>query len=152
MTRWARPITAMLLISFAAALGARAQGLLGLGGVRTGDPVTIRALVNKSPITPGSDAQVAVAVTVRTGYHIQSAFAPKPYIAASFSKLTVPPGITLGEIRYPKPKNVPAPGGDGDLSVYDGKVYFLIPLHVAAAMLLSRRTNYLPLPDHPSLR
>ena len=130
MTRSSRLIFAVVLVCIVA-LHARGQGLLGLGGAPTGEPVTIRATVNQSPLPQGSDAQLAIAVTIRPGYHIQSAYAPSPYVAARFKEPAAPPGVTLGEIRYPKPKTIPAPGGTGTLSVYDGKIYFLIPLQIA---------------------
>lgn len=119
----------LLVLSPVAAFG---QGL-GLGFGRTSsEPVKARAQVSVTPLVTGKDAEIAVEMTVARGFHVQSSYAVKPNIAAALTIKAVD-GISTGPIRYPLPKDIPSPAalGSGTLSVYDGQVYFLIPVSVA---------------------
>jgi thiol:disulfide interchange protein DsbD len=132
----------LLLLLSVGSIPARGQrfdlrGFGGLGGSATAapdsSPVALRAAANAEPLLPGSDAFINVEVTIDPRFHIQSAAAPKPYIAA---RLTLPPidGVETGAVRYPVPHDVPAPAGlAGTLSVYEGKVILQVPVKVDAA-------------------
>jgi suppressor for copper-sensitivity B len=129
MCKW---MAGALLVLWLLVSGARAQAL-GLGGLPA-VPMTARAAVSADPLVPGGEALIAVEVTIGRGYHLQSAFAGKDYIAAHLSVAAVPPGIQMGEVRAQKGTDIPTPPalGTGTLSVYEGKAYFLMPIKVAA--------------------
>jgi thiol:disulfide interchange protein len=138
----------LVLLLFATA--ARPQGIniddLGIGLLGQDDPVKARAAINAEPLLPGKPAEVAVEVSTAHGWHVQSAAAPRPYIA---TKLTVAPveGLSFGAPRYPVPLNLPAPPalGGGTLSVYEGRVYVLLPITVEDMAAPGTRTVELSL-------
>ena len=81
---------------------------------------------------PGKEAEIVVEVTIDRRYHIQSAITPKPYIAAALTAKPVE-GIVFGVVKYPVAHDVKAPAGlEGTLSVYEGKIYLLMPVKVGA--------------------
>jgi suppressor for copper-sensitivity B len=129
MHKWITGTVLVLLLVWSATR-ALALGGRGLPAV----PVTARAAVSVDPLVPGTEAQIAVELTVGRGYHIQSAFAGKDYIAARLTVGALPPGIQVGPIQAQKGTDIPTPPalGTGTLSVYEGKAYFLVPLKVAA--------------------
>jgi thiol:disulfide interchange protein DsbD len=134
---WFLGLAAILLV----AVGARSQGVdlggfggdLGFGlGQGGGERVNARAVASVEPLVPGKPAEVGVEITIEHGWHLQSATAPRPYIA---TRLVVSPaeGLTFGPVRYPEALEIPAPAalGGGTLSVYEGKVQLLVPVTVS---------------------
>lgn len=133
---WLLGLMAVLLV----AVSARGQGAdlggfggdLGFGlGQGGGERVTARAVASVEPLLPGKTAEVGVEITIEHGWHLQSATAPRPYIA---TRLVVSPaeGLTFGSVRYPEALEIPAPAalGGGTLSVYEGTVHLLVPVTV----------------------
>src|SRR4051812_39608451 len=93
---------------FGALLLCRAQGLGlnglgGLGGAGSGETVSAVAVISGEPLVPEKDAEILIEVTVAKRYHIQSAYAPTPYIAARIKTKPVE-GLTFGAVRFPMPK------------------------------------------------
>jgi suppressor for copper-sensitivity B len=110
---------------------ARAQAL---NGGSTAGPMTARAAVSAEPLLPGGDGQIVVDLTIRRGYHVQSAFAGEDYKAAQVVVVSIPKGMEAGRVQAEKGKEIPTPPalGTGTMSVYEGKAYFMVPLKVAA--------------------
>jgi suppressor for copper-sensitivity B len=129
MRKWITGTVLVLLLLWSATQ-ALALGGRGLAAV----PLTARAAVSADPLVPGTEAQMAVELTVSRGYHIQSAFAGEDYKAARLTVGAVPPGIQVGPVEAQKGTDIPTPPalGTGTLSVYEGKAYFLVPLKVAS--------------------
>jgi suppressor for copper-sensitivity B len=139
----------MIVSLLMAAVLARGQGF-GLGGLGvsrgSGEKVTARAAVSADPLVPGKDAEIGVEVRIDPRYHIQSAYAEKGLIAAALEVKPVS-GLTFGKVHYAKAKDIAAPPGNDTptLSVYEGTVYFLVPVTVNADAAPGERTVELSL-------
>ncbi len=107
----------------------------------SGEPVTARAELSSQPLIPGKPAEIVVELTINRAYHVQSAFAPAPYIAAQVMPASTE-GLAFGVIEAQKGTDIPTPPalGSGTLSVYQGKAYFLIPVTVAVDAAAGERT------------
>jgi thiol:disulfide interchange protein DsbD len=110
-----------------------AHGQFALPGALPTVPLTARAGVSAEPLLPGTDAEIAVEMTIKSGYHIQSAFAADGYIPARLLITSLPAGVSADAVLAQKGTDIPTPSalGTGTLSVYSGKAYFLVPLHIA---------------------
>jgi thiol:disulfide interchange protein DsbD len=129
----------LLLLALLVTSSVQAQFTSGLQ--RPGEPVTVKAAVSAQPLLPGKSAEIAVELTVNRAYHVQSAFAPAPYIPAKVT-VAAAPGITVGAIQAQRGTDIPSPPalGTGTLSVYQGKAYFLIPITAAPDAAAGERT------------
>jgi thiol:disulfide interchange protein len=109
-----------------------------LGGLSTTAPAqtrsdmfaTIEAGLDTDAVQPGQQATLAVSLTLRPGYHAQSATpSDENYIPLSVV-VDSSPTFTFADVVYPKgvEKSYPILG---DLNIYDGTVVVFVPIDVA---------------------
>ena len=74
-------------------------------------------------------------IAINGGYHVQSSRPHDKYLIPTVVRVGESAGIVFGEARYPVGEEIPGPGGGGKqetISVYEGRVYVVVPMTVAA--------------------
>ena len=92
-------------------------------------PVIATATVDKRRIAPGEMAELALALEIDPGWHIQSAKPTRSALVATSVELGVAEGLAPGEMHFPDGSL--APIGGEKLSVYQGKVVVKVPITAA---------------------
>ncbi len=119
MMRVGRAVTASLLMAACAlgiAAGARAQAPT--------EPFKVRAYLDQDVYHPGQTAKIAVQLKIERPLHVNGA-APKDEMAipTSVTWTSVPEGLDLGELSWPKPAKKAFPFTEGKkIQVYEGRV------------------------------
>ncbi len=112
------------------------------------DPVKARGVVSGEPLVQGGQGRIAVEIVVDKKYHIQSARPLDKFLIRTEVSLDPSPGVTAGAVKYPEGKIVPGPKAGGtptEVSAYEGTVYLVMPLTVAADAAVGPRTLALSL-------
>src|SRR3954462_13561839 len=93
-------LTTLVVLLIVANIGApqiRAQGFdLNLGGLGAPGPTTTtRAVASVDPFVSGKEGLIAVELSVKSGWHVQSATTEKPYIPLQLT-VAPAPGLDFG--------------------------------------------------------
>jgi len=94
-------------------------------------------LVETETVTPGSEVRVALQVQLPEGLHMNSNRPRDPMLipvvlTVPSPEQSLPPGITVSEIVFPKPTDLQQRGADQPLSVFEQQFAIGIVLKVAA--------------------
>lgn len=95
-------------------------------------PVTVEAYASHARIAPGGSINVAVRLSVESGWHVNSNKPNEDFLIATELGLTDGSPFSFGIINYPAGKNVRLEfSPDVPLSVYDGEVWITARLKSA---------------------
>jgi len=144
-----RVLIVLLLTLLLLPVVARGQLLGGLGGGprASGESVTARAVAVPDELPPGGQGQVVIELSIGSRYHVQSAFAGDGFIASVVTVTQAPTSLKVGVIEAQEGTQIPTPPalGQGTMSVYEGKAYFLVPVTIATVSFQPLRSNVPPL-------
>jgi DsbC/DsbD-like thiol-disulfide interchange protein len=95
--------------------------------------VKAKTLVSHDPVARGSQFQVAVAIEIANGYHMNSHKPLDSYLIPTVLTPQVPAGFTLADTIYPNGRNEKFPfSPDKPLNVYSGSVTLKLKLSADA--------------------
>jgi len=95
-------------------------------------PVHAELVAPDGAVQPGTTVELTVKLTIDEPYHIYS---PKPgmdNLQPTVVQASDANGLTLGELRYPEPRQVHDKVFDQQLNIYDGEAAITVPVEVAA--------------------
>jgi thiol:disulfide interchange protein len=89
---------------------------------------------SQSALPAGGDARLAITVSVERNWHAQSALPYSPNFIPTRLKLDPTPGVTFGDIQYPRGIDEPTNPilGYDKISVYRNSIIILVPVKIAA--------------------
>ena len=94
------------------------------------DVVSPTVYVSLDPAGRGSTAQIAVAMKIRPGYHVNAREKSAEYLIATDLKSEIPAGFSAGEVAYPKGKLEKFSFSKDPLNVYQDTVILKMPLKI----------------------
>jgi len=94
------------------------------------DVVSPTVYVSLDPAGRGSTAQIAVAMKIRPGYHVNAREKSAEYLIATDLKSEIPAGFSAGEVAYPKGKLEKFTFSKDPLNVYQDTVVLKMPLKI----------------------
>jgi cytochrome c biogenesis DsbD-like protein len=97
------------------------------------DVVSPRAYVSLDPASRGSNAQIAVVMKIRPGFHVNAREKSADYLIATDLKSEIPVGFSAGEVAYPKGKLEKFTFSKDPLNVYQDTVVLKMPLKILPA-------------------
>lgn len=131
-----RRLTAFLLAALAVVATAYAQA--GATGSRAGK-VTLSLELEPATAQRGAPTDMIIWAEVERGWHINAHKPNETYLVPTEASVSVPEGIAVDEITYPRPDRHTFAFADGkELLVYEGKIGITTALHVPATFLGSR--------------
>jgi cytochrome c biogenesis protein CcdA/DsbC/DsbD-like thiol-disulfide interchange protein len=83
------------------------------------------------PVRPGTTVKTRVDVRVSPGFHVQSDKPRDPSLIPLTLTFDVPPGVTVGKLTFPPPKDFMLKGSDQPLAVFEGAFSIGVELVVA---------------------
>lgn len=99
----------------------------------SGKEVVVPAVyVSLDPAARGSQAQIAVVMKIRDGFHVNAREKSAEYLIATDLKAQPPAGLSIGEVSYPKGKLENFKFSKTPLNVYQGNVTLRLPVTIAA--------------------
>jgi thiol:disulfide interchange protein DsbD len=104
---------------------------------QTGTETVVKAkgYVSVSAVRPGDKFKVAVVLEVAPGYHINAHVPTMKNLIATQAQLTVPEGISVGDLQYPAPDHKSfAFAPDTKLAVHEGNVAIIGDAEAAPAL------------------
>ena len=111
---------------------------LGLAGVAAAQLGRVKAdvspVVEADGVRAGSDARVALRVTLPDGYHIQSDKPRDPDVIATTLQIDAPAGVTVAETVFPATIDVKLVGADQPLAVFERTFAIGVRLSVASTV------------------
>jgi len=106
-------------------------GASSLAQVPSGkDVVSPTAYVSLDPAGRGSSAQIAVAMKIRPGFHVNAREKSAEYLIATDLKAEIPAGFSAGEVSYPKGQLEKFTFSKDPLNVYQDTVILKMPLQI----------------------
>ena len=115
-----------------------AAAWLGLAGVAAAQLGRVKAdvspVVEADGVHAGSDARVALQVTLPDGYHVQSDKPRDPNLIPTVLTVDVPKGVTVAEMVYPATVETKLVGVDEPLAVFERTFAIGVRLSVANAI------------------
>jgi len=117
---WAT-ITQMLLVVFMATASLAQPKVL-----------STTVFLSKNGVLPGEEIRVALQLDIEKGWHINAHKPLETSLIPTEVVLEMDPPFTLKEIHYPKPKRKTFQFIQGELAVYDGKVFIFMDLALSA--------------------
>ena len=103
------------------------------GASSAGEPAVTLAGPKAAPVCrAGAKCRVKLKVTVRKGFHINSAKPADPNLIASRLSLKAPKGVALAAAVFPEPHQVDIPALGGKAAVHDGVFAITAEISVAA--------------------
>jgi hypothetical protein len=103
------------------------------------DVVSPTVYVSLDPAGRGSTAQIAVAMKIRPGYHVNAREKSAEYLIATDLKSEIPAGFSAGEVAYPKGKLEKFTFSKDPLNVYQDTVVLKMPLKILPAAALGEQ-------------
>ena len=116
-----------LLLLAAAWLGLAGVAVAQLRGVKA----EVSPVVEADGVRAGSDARVALQVTLPDGYHVQSDKPRDPSLIPTVLTIDVPAGVTVAEVVYPATVETKLVGVDEPLAVFERTFAIGVRLNVA---------------------
>lgn len=118
-----------------ACVGVAALGLLAI--VSSAEAQLRRPRADVTPFvegapTPGATWRVGLKVTLPEGLHTQSNAPRDPTLIPTVLTIDAPPGVTLGEISWPRPTELKQVGQDQPLIVFEREFVIGVQLALAA--------------------
>jgi thiol:disulfide interchange protein DsbD len=96
-----------------------------------GDVIEVSAVAAPATVAPGGRSQLSVTVTISAGWHVNAHVPSEPYLIPTVLSLTTPPGLEVGEVRYPAGELRAFAFNPGkELSTYEGTITITAPLNV----------------------
>ena len=86
------------------------------------------------PLQPGATSTLIIDAAVDAGWHINSNHPSGSDYIPTQIKLTLPKGVTAGEVQYPAADKTELAFSSEELSVFTGDIQFRIPLKAEAAI------------------
>ena len=86
------------------------------------------------PVAPGSTSTLIIDATVDAGWHINSNHPSNADYIPTRIELTLPKGVSAGEVQYPAAEKTRLAFSSEELSVFTGDVKFRVPLKLDAAV------------------
>ena len=87
------------------------------------NPITVKSFVSIEAVAPGETFQLAVRLSMKPGWHVQSNQPSDENFIATELRLKLPEGLEVGALSYPPGEDLDAPALGGTISVYhDGAV------------------------------
>ena len=96
------------------------------------DVVKPEIYASLEPAARGSSFQIAVAMKIRPGFHVNAREKSEDYLIATDLKAAFPPGFSAGEVSYPKGKLEKFVFSKIPLNVYQDTVILRMPVTVLA--------------------
>ena len=96
--------------------------------------VTITAKLSHDGVHGGSYFRAALFLTVRKGWHINSASPSDENLIATSASFLPPPGLRVTGVRYPRGESKKVAFSDSTLDVYEGTVVIILKIAAAAEM------------------
>jgi DsbC/DsbD-like thiol-disulfide interchange protein len=97
------------------------------------DVVAPEAFASHDPVARGMSFQVAIALKIRNGFHVNAREVTEDYLIPTDLRAEVPAGFKLGAVTYPKGTlQTFTFSKNKKLNVYSGNVTILLPLTVLA--------------------
>jgi hypothetical protein len=131
MMKLVRLIFVVLLVGFAVS-PALAQGSAKVVKVKPGESVY--------KIKRGAASQIAIAIEVDEGYHINSNRPAEKYLIPTSLKIDRMPGITTTPVIYPKAKMLKFEFSEKPLSVFEGRSTLKLTARALASLPLGSQT------------
>ncbi len=94
--------------------------------------LSINVFLSKNSVLPGEEIRVALQLDIEKGWHINAHKPLETSLIPTEVVLDTDPHFTLEEIHYPKPKRKTFQFIQGELAVYDGKVFIFMDLGLSA--------------------
>lgn len=91
----------------------------------------VEILRSRDTVRAGSEARVAVVLTVEDGWHINSSTPTYDYLIGTSLALEPVEGIILSDIRYPAGKTMKFGFADDPLNVYEGRTVIFLTLRIS---------------------
>lgn len=106
----------------------------------SGKEVVVPAVyVSLDPAGRGSQAQVAVVMKIRDGFHVNAREKSAEYLIATDLKAQASTGLSVGDVSYPKGKLENFKFSKTPLNVYQGNVTLRLPVTIAASAPLGEQ-------------
>lgn len=110
---------------------------LGLSGVSTSaqfrqPTAELTPTVEQRAIQPGQTVALVLGVALPENIHVQSDDPRDPYVIPTLLTLTLPEGVTVEEITYPKPTDFLLEGWDEPLAVFEHEFTIAVRLALDA--------------------
>ena len=96
--------------------------------------VSVTAGLSHDGVHGGSSCRAALVVTVRKGWHINSASPSDENLIATSAAFIPPAGLGVTEVRYPRGVAKKFAFSDGPLDVYEGTVVVMLKITAAPEM------------------
>jgi thioredoxin:protein disulfide reductase len=93
------------------------------------------------PVAPGAASILIIDATVDTGWHINSNHPSNADYIPTQVELTLPKGVSAGEVQYPAAEKTRLAFSSEELSVFTGEVQFRIPLTAETALASNDAVN-----------
>jgi DsbC/DsbD-like thiol-disulfide interchange protein len=114
----------------------------GEGRPQGDEKVSVTAKLSQDGVHGGSYFRAALLVTVRRGWHINSASPSDENLIATSAAFTPPPGLGITELQYPRGAAKKFAFSEGLLDVYEGTIVIMV--RIAAAVNLKPGAYTLP--------
>jgi DsbC/DsbD-like thiol-disulfide interchange protein len=108
--------------------------LLPFTGLQEADYVSVTARLSQDGVEGGSSLRAALIVTVRRGWHINSASPSDENLIATAASFLPPPGISVADVHYPRGLQRKFAFSDTPVDVYEGSVIILLRITAAGGM------------------
>jgi DsbC/DsbD-like thiol-disulfide interchange protein len=96
--------------------------------------VSVTAKLSHDGVHGGSSFRAALLVTIRRGWHINSASPSDENLIATSASFSPPPGLSVTMVRYPRGEVKTFAFSDTPLDVYEGSVVIILRIAAAAGM------------------
>ena len=93
--------------------------------------LVVRVLHSQSAYAPGGTYPLALELTIRQGYHINSDRPKEADVYPSRAKLTGAQDVTVGPVVFPQPKSYKPSFSSQPMEVFDGRILLRSTLTVA---------------------
>ncbi|HMK39010.1 MAG TPA: protein-disulfide reductase DsbD domain-containing protein [Bacteroidota bacterium] len=90
--------------------------------------VSVTARLSHDGVHGGSYVRAALVVSVRKGWHINSASPSDENLIATSAAFSPPAGLAVGEVRYPRGVTRTFPFSESPLDVYEGTVVIFLKI------------------------
>lgn len=93
--------------------------------------ISVETLHARDTVRAGTEARIAVALTIEDGWHINSHTPTYDYLIGTNLTLEPAEGFILSDIRYPSGKTMKFGFADDPLSVYEGRADIFLTLRIS---------------------
>jgi thiol:disulfide interchange protein DsbD len=123
--------------AFAALLGPLLLGAQAF--LTSASHVKANGYLSRSAVRPGDRVAAAVVLEIRQGYHVNAHQPTLDYLIPTTLEVEAPEGISVEQVRYPKPRVQKFGFSEEPLAVYEGRAVLRFDLMVDRAAKLEAR-------------